>query len=91
MISNRLLTAPEAAEYLGMSYKAFRRVMPQIRHKRSGRRGWYKFRTHDLDEWDRLSTIEPQLQQSLVSTPKLAESFDAFDGPVGLDDCPEWD
>ena len=84
------MTAPEAAEYLGMTYGAFRRIMHQIPHKRTGARGWHKFRTRDLDTWDRHSTIYPEI------SPRGGDQADrqllpAFAGPIDETECPDWE
>lgn len=87
----RLLSAGQAADYLGMTRKQFRRFqdeIPQAMPRRagaSGSLGWRRYWQHDLDRW-----LDQQRREPVGADEQRSPARNVT-GPIGLDDCPELD
>jgi hypothetical protein len=78
---DKLLTTTQSAEYLGMTYKQFRRIKDDIPCHRFRKGGWQYYWASDLDRWkfkDRVFAVptRPVLQGAkplicLEDCPKL--------------------
>jgi len=88
-MKRRLLSAGQAADYLGMTRKQFRRVQDEIpqamprRAGESGSLGWRRYWQHDLDRW------VDQVRRETVGVDSSPKGNVC--GPIDLDDCPEYE
>lgn len=74
-----IYTAPQAAKYLGLSYRQFRRWMPYIPVIREAK-GWRYYRQCDLDDFFRRLAQEPQPQKKNVQVKRKGR----IKGPIEL-------
>ena len=80
MKDNRL-SSGNAAKYLGMTYRQFRRVMERIPHYTSPK-GWRYYWESDLDKWK--DTARKVVVAPLPLTKKTGKRL------IDLSDCPKW-
>jgi len=88
MLERRLLTASQAARYLGRSPRQFQKIQDQVplaqpRQKgENGRLGWRYYWQHDLDRW---------MDKAKKLANEKSEPSSTNGVPIDPADCPEWD
>lgn len=90
MKKRKLLTAGQAAEYLGCTDKQFRRIQDQIPLAKprmataNGKLGWRYYWQHDIDRW----VIEMK-KAAKADCPTSKPTELERDDLIQLDDCPD--